>query len=93
MRRLARLIYWDKKLNKAKEAAETMAATLRYCLESMGLAGTAANVMGPAPAFFARHRGYYRWQILLNAPNPAAVLQGIAIPYGWRVDIDPVSML
>ncbi|MDQ3249926.1 MAG: primosomal protein N', partial [Chloroflexota bacterium] len=93
VRRLARLIYWDKKLNKAKEAAETMAATLRYCLESMGLAGTAANVMGPAPAFFARHRGYYRWQILLNAPNPAAVLQGIAIPYGWRVDIDPVSML
>lgn len=93
VRRLARLIYWDKRSDKAQAVAEEMAATLRYRLQSMGLEGKIANVLGPAPSFFARHRGYYRWQILLNAPDPASVLRGLAIPFGWRVDIDPVSML
>jgi primosomal protein N' (replication factor Y) len=93
VRRLARLIYWDKRSDKAQAVAEEMAANLRYRLQSMGLEGKIANVLGPAPSFFARHRGYYRWQILLNAPDPASVLRGLAIPFGWRVDIDPVSML
>ncbi len=93
VRRLARLIYWDKKSDKAQSVAEEMAATLRYRLQTMGLEGKIANVLGPAPSFFARHRGYYRWQILLNAPDPALVLRGLAIPFGWRIDVDPVSML
>jgi len=93
LRRLARLIYWDKKSAKAQAAAEEMAAILRHRLQSMGLEGKFAGVLGPAPAFFARYRSYYRWQILLNAPDPAAVLRGLSIPFGWRLDIDPVSML
>jgi primosomal protein N' (replication factor Y) len=59
----------------------------------MGIAGEAVAVIGPAPAFFARYRGFYRWQVLLRAPDPAQVLHTIAIPFGWRVDIDPMSML
>ena len=93
LRRLARLIYWDKKSDKAQTAAEELAAILRHRLHTMGLEGKFASVLGPAPAFFARYRAYYRWQILLNAPDPAAVLRGLAIPFGWRLDIDPVSML
>lgn len=93
LRRLARLVYWDKKLEKAQAASEAMAATLRQRLQEMGIAGEAVTVIGPAPAFFARYRSYYRWQVLLRAPNPAQVLHTIAIPFGWRVDIDPMSML
>ncbi|MBX3012936.1 MAG: primosomal protein N' [Caldilineaceae bacterium] len=93
LRRLARLIYWDKKLEKAQAASELMAATLRQRLQQMGIEGDAATVLGPAPAFFARYRNYHRWHVLLRAPNPAHVLQGVPIPFGWRIDIDPVSML
>jgi primosomal protein N' (replication factor Y) len=93
IRRFARLVYWDKKLEKAQAASELMATTLRQRLQEMGIAGEAVAVIGPAPAFFARYRGFYRWQVLLRAPDPAQVLHRIAIPFGWRVDIDPMSML
>ena len=93
IRRMARLIYWDKKLTKAQDASEQIVAVLRHRLQTMGLEGDGATVFGPAPAFFARYRGYYRWQVLLRAADPAAVLRGITIPFGWRIDIDPISML
>jgi primosomal protein N' (replication factor Y) len=92
-RRMARLVYWDKKPEKAKETAQTMARRLHRVLEEMGVEGKTVGILGPTPAFFAKYRGYYRWQLLLRAPDPAAVLQKIDIPLGWRVDIDPVTVL
>lgn len=93
VRNMARLIYWDKKLEKAQEASAAMAELLRGRLEQLGVVGEGAVVLGPAPAFFARYRGYYRWQVILRAPWPAQILRSITIPFGWRIDIDPVSML
>ena len=52
-----------------------------------------SDLIGPAPAFFARVRERYRWQILLRHDNPAEFLRNVPIPRGWRVDIDPISML
>ncbi|MEZ4674109.1 MAG: primosomal protein N' [Caldilineaceae bacterium] len=93
VRAMARLIYWDKKLEKAQDASAAMAETLRARVSQMGLEGEGVAILGPAPAFFSRYRGYYRWQILLRAPQPAHLLRGMPIPFGWRVDIDPISML
>ena len=93
VQRLVRLIYWDKKLEKAQKATEEMAAMLRHRIHEMGILGERTDILGPAPAFFPRFRTYYRWQILLRAPEPAALLRGISIPFGWRVDVDPVTML
>lgn len=93
IRRLARLIFWEKKLEKAQAASTAMAVSLQQRIRSLGLAGEAVSLIGPAPAYFARYRGFYRWQILLRATDPAAVLRGIPIPFGWRIDIDPTSML
>lgn len=93
VKRLARLVYWEKKLEKAKAASEAMVEILQQRVQALGLAGEAVTILGPAPAYFARFRGYYRWQILLRAPDPAALLHGVAIPFGWRVNIDPISML
>jgi primosomal protein N' (replication factor Y) (superfamily II helicase) len=93
VKRLARLVYWDKRLDKAQTAAEKMAVQLRGRVESMGLAGEAIAILGPAPAYFARRRSFYRWQILLRAPNPAEILRRVDIPFGWRVDIDPMTIL
>lgn len=93
VRKLARLIYWEKRLDRVKQETNRMAAVVRHRLASMGLESAGATLLGPAPAFFERHRGYYRWQLLLRAPDPAAVLRGLEIPFGWRVDIDPLSTL
>ena len=53
----------------------------------------ALDLIGPAPAFFARVRGEYRWQILVRGENPHALVEEIALPLGWRVDVEPVSVL
>jgi primosomal protein N' (replication factor Y) len=55
----------------------------------------AIDLIGPAPAFFHRVRGEYRFQILVrgDAERPHALLENIALPLGWRVDVDPVSLL
>lgn len=93
VRRLARLIYWEKRLDRVKQETNRMAAVVRQRLASLGLEGEGAALLGPAPAFFERYRGYYRWQLLLRAPDPAAVLRGLEIPFGWRIDVDPLSTL
>ncbi len=93
LRRMARLVYWDKKQDKAQTAAENMAETLRARLAALDMDAAAVALVGPAPAFFARFRGYYRWQILIIAADPAAILRGLPFPFGWRVDVDPVTVL
>jgi primosomal protein N' (replication factor Y) len=89
--RLARLVYAHTSLRRARRAAEDLAAELRDALAAMGLPET--DVIGPAPAFFARVRGRYRWQILLRSLAPAEFLRPLDIPAGWIVDIDPVTIL
>ena len=64
-----------------------------------GLSDT--EVFGPLPAFPARVRGRYRWQINLKGPNPRLLLDKVdQLTYGtnhrrglngWSVDINPVS--
>ncbi|HOU14761.1 MAG TPA: primosomal protein N' [Anaerolineae bacterium] len=89
--RLARLVYAHADREHAQQAAESFAATLRDALRAGGLPTT--DLIGPAPAFFARVRGRYRWQILLRSVAPADFLRQIALPAGWLVDIDPVDVL
>jgi primosomal protein N' (replication factor Y) len=68
-----------------------MGDRLRDALRRSGLPTT--DLIGPVPCFFARLRGYYRWQILLRHPDPPAFLRTIPIPRGWLVDVDPVDVL
>jgi primosomal protein N' (replication factor Y) len=93
LRRMARLVFWEKNPEKARVEAEKMAMVIRARLQEMHLGPDDASMIGPAPAFFARFRGYYRWQLLLLTADPAAVLKRLTIPFGWRVDVDPVSVL
>ena len=52
-----------------------------------------ANLIGPAPCFFSRVAGRYRWQIVVRIQEPDSLLRDVALPWGWRVDVDPVSLL
>lgn len=89
--RLAKLVYDDTDYLRARTEAERMAAQVRSALAGDGL--PVANLIGPAPPFFARLRGRYRWQILVRHPAPPALLRSVQIPAGWHVEVDPVSVL
>lgn len=90
-RRLVKLVYEDTNFHRARARAEALAQDLSEALTQQGLPPT--DLMGPAPPFFARLRGRYRWQILLRHPDPPAILNEINIPPGWHVEVDPVSVL
>ena len=91
--RLARLVFWHKKLDVVQERCAEMAGALRARTGEVALPGESFDIIGPVPAFFARHRSFYRWQILVRGPDPARLLRGLDIPFGWRVDVDPTSVL
>jgi primosomal protein N' (replication factor Y) len=90
-RRLARLVYRHRKLERARLEVERLAETLRDVLVARGAPLT--DLIGPAPAFFTKRRDFYRWHIVLRAADPAGLLRLVEIPAGWQVDIDPVSVL
>ncbi len=90
-RRLAKLLYEDASPSRAQAEAEALAELLRDALTRRGIPAT--DLIGPAPPFFARLRGRYRWQVLLRHSDPAEFLRSLQIPPGWRVDVDPVSVL
>lgn len=89
--RLARLLTTHPDRRRVEERANDLAAQIRIKLMEEDL--PESDLIGPAPAFFARLRGRYRWQLLLRSLDPAAFLREIEIPAGWRVDIDPMDVL
>jgi primosomal protein N' (replication factor Y) len=90
-RRLVKLVYEDTSPSSAQSEAEALAGTLRDALARRGL--SPLDLIGPAPAFFAKLRGRYRWQILLRHADPSRLFSAIQIPSGWKVDVDPASVL
>lgn len=53
----------------------------------------ATQVIGPAPCFFARIRGEYRWHIILRGPDPTKIIEGRLRGQDWRVEVNPPSFL
>jgi primosomal protein N' (replication factor Y) len=52
-------------------------------------------LLGPAPAFYERVRGLYRWQIAVRATS-RNILREIAAeipPASWQVELDPNSLI
>ncbi len=90
-RRMARVLFRYPSEPEAQRAAEQLATTLRGRIRSRGLTGT--EIIGPAPAFFTRSAGYYRWHLLLRGPDPAAALRGLTFDKHTYVDIDPFDVL
>ncbi len=89
--RLARLLFHHSRAERAAAEAERMGRTLRDRIRIEGLPMT--TLIGPAPAFFYRRRGRYRWQIIVRHFSPADFLRRIEFPPGWQVEIDPLDLL
>ena len=88
--RLVRLELRGRDDARVAEEARQMAERLRWWIEQEGLGST--DLIGPAPCFFARQNGLYRWQILLRGPDPARLLHGKNLGE-WRAAVDPVNLL
>jgi primosomal protein N' (replication factor Y) len=88
--RLVRLEYRHAQAEEAESAAHKMAVQLRSWIAAGERRAT--EIIGPAPCFFARLAGLYRWQIILRGPSPASMLRDH--PLGnWRVEVEPISLL
>jgi primosomal protein N' (replication factor Y) len=88
---MIRLLYVSASAPRAAEEAQALHALLQERIARLGLADL--DLVGPAPAFFARIKGLARWHILVRGSQPHALLRGLVLPLGWRVDVDPVSVL
>ena len=86
--RLVRLEFRHHDATKAEEEAYRTAKKLS------ALQHARTTMIGPVPCFFAKIGGYYRWQIVLRGSNPKESLrEANAKLDGWRVEVDPVSLL
>jgi len=91
VRRLARLVYHHGQRPKAQAEAQRVAEALRTEISAQSLPDT--DLIGPAPCFFARQRGEWRWQIVLRSADPTLPLSRFLLGPGWRIDVDPVDLL
>ncbi len=88
---LARLTVRAKREERAKTAAETLAAQLQRVRRP------AAMVLGPSPAHLYRLRGFYRWHLIVSAKTLDALLARLAPIRRLRhaggalitIDVDP----
>ena len=89
--RLIRLLFLHANEKQAQAESLRLHRMLTTLIAQRGL--PALDLIGPAPAFFRRVRGEYRYQILVRGENPHALIQDIGLPLGWRIDVDPESVL
>jgi primosomal protein N' (replication factor Y) len=73
----------------ARAAGREMAERLRERAAERGLQ---AAIAGPAPAYVPRRAGRWRFNVVVRAPDPRAVVDGDPGP-PWSVDVDPESLL
>ncbi len=88
--RLVRLEMRHPDAEKIQQAAQAMVAKLQEWIQEGGRHRT--RVIGPAPCFFGRVAGLYRWQIVLSGPEPASLLRGRDLGE-WKVEVNPPSLL
>ena len=90
-KRLAVLLYSGVGEERAKVEAENMAEQLRRYVTRLGL--PSVEIVGPTPHYVPRLRTQFRWFILVRAINPPELLRPLMpLPFGWKVDVDPVSL-
>lgn len=88
---LVKLVHVAGSHSRCQAEALRMRRVLDSRIERMGVPNV--DVVGPAPCFFGRRRGKFRWQIIVRGDEPGRVVSGLSLAPGWRVDVDPVSLL
>lgn len=88
--RLVRLEYRHRQADAAQAAAQALSGQIAAWQAAPGVGPV--KVIGPAPCFFDRLNGLYRWQIVLRGDDPTRLLRGRSL-VDWRIEVDPPSLL
>ena len=88
--RLLRLLYTHTNGALCEREGLRLSESLRRERDAWGYSDV--EVLGPTPAYPARLRGRYRWQLVLRGSRPRTLLDRVAVPQGWAVDVDPVGL-
>ena len=90
-RQFVRFVHRQRDEAKARAEADRLAFALARVAYRNGHDNV--ELIGPAPCFTAKVRGEYLWQVLAAGHNLAPLLRSFPIPYGWTIDVDPMSVL
>jgi primosomal protein N' (replication factor Y) len=90
-RRLVRLVYRHVDELTCQTVAEEIAELLARTAYELRLEDV--DLLGPTPAFAAKVRGRYQWQIILRGSQAHRLAGSIELDPGWMVDVDPISLL
>jgi len=88
--RLVRLEYRHYDAEKAEQEARALALKFENLMPTENW--KRMTMIGPVPCFFAKVGGYYRWQIVLRGSDPKELLRDMKLD-GWRIEVEPVSLL
>lgn len=88
---LIRLVHGHSNEGAAERGAQRYAALLNSERERLGVPGP--QIIGPAPCYFGKIGGRWRWQILLRGNAGRELLHAVPPPPRWVIDVDPVEML
>jgi primosomal protein N' (replication factor Y) len=88
--RLIRCVYKHKQERAAAVEAEMMARALAKHAKRLE---AEIDLLGPTPAFAAKVRGMYQWQVIVRGHDLEAFLIDLPVRPGWVIDVDPQSML
>ena len=86
---MVRLEIREEDPDRAEHRAAELAAFLRKQIRDRRLK---IRLIGPAPCFFPKLGGKYRWHLILRGPDPAALIRPRDLP-GVRIEVDPPSLL
>lgn len=87
---LVKMEFRDQNSEIAETTSIQMAANIRNWITEGGKRAT--RIIGPAPCFFSKVKGYYRWQIIVAGPDPASLLRGRQLGK-WKVSVNPPNLL
>jgi primosomal protein N' (replication factor Y) len=90
-RPLIRLLWSGDSAAQGRDASEQYGRMLHERVRREGQLDV--EVVGPAPAFFARLRGKYRYHILVRGHGGRELLASYPPPPHWRIDVDPLDLL
>ncbi len=87
--RMVRLEIRDADPGRAENRIRGLASLVRSKIREMKLK---VRLIGPAPCFFPKLKGQYRWHIILRGPDPVRAVRALDLP-GVRIEVDPPSLL
>lgn len=95
--RFIRFMTVDKNRTLCEKRAQSLEEAIQTLIQRANLYNW--GIVGPAPSFFQRQRGFWRWHLLVRIPATTDISQlqwfyeSLQPLYGWTIDVDPMNVL